>query len=416
MQRFDGTQLRVVPLPSNAQLLEDFIALSFGLESGRRLPVLTRFEGPVTVSVVPGAPATLSGDLDQLLVRLRREAGLNIRRVAAGQAASITVEALPREVFQHLVPEAACFVVPNVSNWKSYLAVRSRAQTDWTALRVRETVAVFLPSDVNPQEVRDCLHEEIAQALGPLNDLHRLAWSVYNDDNLNVVLTSYDMLILRVTYDKALRSGMSEAEVRAVLPSVLRRINPDGERPGAPLVPETPRAWSRAIERALLPDMSDTRRVRAASQAVRIARAQGWADVRLGYALLTYGRAALPVDPQSAFAAIVEAERVFLAAYGPEVHSAQAIIQPAAFALTAGKPEVTLQLTKRALASARRGQNAALMSTLLLLQSEALVAEGKGREAVALRREAQAWGLYGFGSDEAVQARTAEVAALRPGL
>jgi len=34
----------------------------------------------------------------------------------------------------------------------------------------------------SPQEVRDCLHEELAQALGPLNDLYRLPDSVFNDD------------------------------------------------------------------------------------------------------------------------------------------------------------------------------------------------------------------------------------------
>jgi hypothetical protein len=65
-------------------------------------------------------------------------------------------------------------------------------------------VAVFIPSDVSPQEVRDCLHEEVAQALGPLNDLYRLPDSVFNDDNFHAVLTGFDMLILRTYYDAEL--------------------------------------------------------------------------------------------------------------------------------------------------------------------------------------------------------------------
>jgi hypothetical protein len=82
-------------------------------------------------------------------------------------------------------------------------------------------MAVFMPADVAPQEVRDCLHEEVAQAIGPLNDLYRLPDSVFNDDNFHTVLTGFDMLILRATYAPELRSGMTRAEVAAALPGIL---------------------------------------------------------------------------------------------------------------------------------------------------------------------------------------------------
>ncbi len=70
-------------------------------------------------------------------------------------------------------------------------------------------MAIFLPGDVSPQETRDCLHEEMAQALGPLNDLYRLGDSVFNDDNFHTVLTGFDMLVLRTYYAPDLRSGMT---------------------------------------------------------------------------------------------------------------------------------------------------------------------------------------------------------------
>ena len=77
--------------------------------------------------------------------------------------------------------------------------------------------------------MRDCLHEELAQALGPLNDLYRLSDSVFNDDNMHTVLTGFDMLILRVFYSPALRSGMTRAEVAARLPAILAQLNPAGQ-------------------------------------------------------------------------------------------------------------------------------------------------------------------------------------------
>jgi hypothetical protein len=131
---------------------------------------------------------------------------------------------------QRVVPQAACFVVPRVSSWAEFRRARGSRDLDWTTLTGRDRVAVFIPSDVSPQEVRDCLHEEVAQALGPLNDLYRLPDSVFNDDNFHAVLTGFDMLILRTYYDAELANGMTRAEVSARLPGILARLNPGGAR------------------------------------------------------------------------------------------------------------------------------------------------------------------------------------------
>ena len=68
---------------------------------------------------------------------------------------------------QAVVPQAACFVVPRISSWSDYRSARRTDRVDWTTLTTRDRVAVFIPSDTAPQEIRDCLHEEVAQALGP---------------------------------------------------------------------------------------------------------------------------------------------------------------------------------------------------------------------------------------------------------
>ena len=53
------------PVRSNAAIAADILDLSFQLESGRLLPVLTRFEGPITIRVTGNEPPTLSRDLDR---------------------------------------------------------------------------------------------------------------------------------------------------------------------------------------------------------------------------------------------------------------------------------------------------------------------------------------------------------------
>ena len=155
-------------------------------------------------------------DLNRLLLRLEDEAGLEIYFTEA-ESANITIQSLPLAEIQNVLPTAACFVAPNVSSLNEFRRKRYSAETSWSRQKIRQKVGVFLPSDVAPQEIRDCLHEEFVQALGPLNDLYHLQQSVFNDDNAHTVLTSFDMLILRITYAPELRSGMTRTKVASKL-------------------------------------------------------------------------------------------------------------------------------------------------------------------------------------------------------
>jgi hypothetical protein len=402
------------PVRSNRSIAEDFLNLSFRLESGRELPVFTRFEGPVTVRVVGAAPPTLSGDLDRLLVRLRDEAGIAVRRVPATQDASITIETVTRAELQRAVPQAACFVVPRTTSWAQFRADRRNPRLDWTTLLVRDRMAIFIPSDVAPQEVRDCLHEELAQSLGPLNDLYELPDSVFNDDNFHTVLTGFDMLILRATYDPALRSGMTRAEVAARLPGILARINPAGEGMGSLPRDPTPRAWIDAIETALGPRTPPGRRRAAAAEAVAMARARGWNDHRTGFALYALGRLSLGADPDLALASFLQARQIFARNPQTRLHEAHVAMQLAAFALAAGEGDVALDLVDRAIPVVERAQNAALLSSLLFVRAEALTLLGQADAARAARLDSLGWARYGFGRDEDVLLRASEIASLRP--
>ncbi|MGB3251373.1 MAG: DUF2927 domain-containing protein, partial [Tabrizicola sp.] len=229
---------RALAAPSSgSSLTRDFMDLTFARESGRALETFSRFEGPVTVAMRGAAPASAAKDLARLIGRLRSEAGIDISPTTG--PATITVEFATRSDLRRLAPTAACFVVPNVSSLADYRRKRGSDQVDWANVTRRERAVIFIPADTSPQEVRDCLHEELAQALGPLNDLYRLSDSVFNDDNFHSVLTAFDMDILRMTDSPTLASGMSREEVAARL-GVSAAV-------GAGNPPD----WTRAIETAL---------------------------------------------------------------------------------------------------------------------------------------------------------------------
>jgi len=401
------------PMRPNREIATDFLDLAFSLESGRALPVLTRFEGPVTLAVTGRARTSLQTDVERLLARLRIEAGIDIRQVAPGPA-SITVEMITKQELQRLVPSAACFVAPNVSSWDEYKSARRTAQTDWTLLTERSRMAVFIPADVSPQEMRDCLHEEVAQALGPVNDLYRLPDSVFNDDNFHNVLTGFDMLILRAFYAPELRSGMTKAEVTARLPALLARLNPAGgngtPRPAAP----TPKAWKQAIETALGTKSSPQARRDAARRAVDLARVYNWRDNRLAFSLYALGRLHLAENSDIALAAFREAEAIFLEAPVTALHAAHMGVQLAAHALSLGNAETAIRIVDSHLGAVTQAENAALLSTLMMIKAQALEFQGRDPEAQLVRLDSLGWARYGFGSEAAIGARLNEIAAIVP--
>jgi len=413
MKMFSAAQV-TPPRRANSQIARDFMDLSFQLESGRAVKTFTRFEGPISLRVTGVTPPpSLQPDLNKLLARLRNEAGVPISQIKSGSA-NITIEVITRKSLKKYVPSAACFVVPRVSSWAEYRAARRSPELDWTSLQTREKVAVFIPADTSPQEIRDCLHEEVAQGLGPLNDLYRLSDSVFNDDNFHTVLTGFDMLILKAYYDNTLRSGMSHAEVASRLPSVLARLNPRGEGIGNRRTPPTPRSWVKSIETSLSPNQPSPRRREAAGKALWIAEAEGWSDGRRAFSYFIDGRLKMGRANKKAFENFRAADRIYATLPDAQLQRAHVGVHLAAFALSEGDGEAATAWVDLNLPAAIKSENAALLATLLMIKAEGLDLQGRESAARTVRLDSLGWARYGFGSDREVNARMREIASLAP--
>src|SRR6056297_1626907 len=408
-----GSPQPMPPARSNRDIERDFLELAFQLESGRTLPYLSRFDGPITIRVTGSPPPTLMPDLNRVVNRLRTEAGIDVMAVRGGDA-NITIEAVSRSDIRRHLPQAACFVVPNISSLAEYSKARHTRATNWSLLTERQRLAVFLPNDASPQEVRDCLHEELAQAIGPLNDLYRLPDSVFNDDNVHTVLTGYDMLILRTYYDRSLRNGMSRRDVADRLPAILARINPGGQTMPPRTLDPTPRKWIDAIQSALGPGAKPSQRRAAATQALNLATTLGWSDHRRAFSHYAMGRLLQATDPTIAQDHFILAQRYFGTRPDTALHRAYVASQLAAYAINAGNAEEATYLITPHLDTAARHENAALLATLLMLRAEALELSGRAAEGQNVRVDSLGWARYGFGSDWAVRAKLREIGALNP--
>lgn len=384
--------------PGSAALGRDFIDLSFAMESGQELATFTRFEGPITVALAGEVPAFAARDLGDLLARLRSEAGIDIQPTTG--PGRITVEFTTRAELRRLAPDAACFVVPNVGSLAEYRQKRGTAEVDWALVTERRTATIFIPADTSPQEVRDCLHEELAQAIGPLNDLYRLADSIFNDDNFHSVLTGFDMEILRLTYSPKLHNGMSRTEVAATL----------GAAPQVTVT--TAPEWEQAIETALGNRGSVPARLAAAERALFLARSAGWQDSRTAFSYFALGRLLAGSDAEAALDAFKSASAIYARLPEGALQVAHVDMQLATMALASGLPDQVIVLADHAMPVVRRYQNDALLATLMLIKAEALDQLGDAAGAAALRLDSQAFASYGFGPDSVIRARMADIAAV----
>jgi hypothetical protein len=357
-------------------------------------------------------PNGAKAELNRLIARFQTEAGLNVTTVPSGQKASIYVNFVAASEMKRLVPTAACFVVPGVHTLAEYRELRGTAITDWAHITQRSLVSVFIPDSTSPQEVRDCLHEELAQAMGPLNDLYELGDSVFNDDNFNTVLTDFDMMMLKLHYAPELKTGMNEAQVASLLPAMLARYNPQGTYSSGKAAPSpSPIAWSNLVGRAMGLGGASGRKV-AAEQMVQMAMAQGWYDSRLGLAYFLSGRLAALSNPVKAVEFFAKASDVYRAVPNGALHAAHVDVQLAAIALSSNQNEQAIAFVDRSTAAVTKGQNAAMLATLMLIKAQALQELGRDQEAQALRLDTVGWARYGFGSDQALRAKTAEIASI----
>ena len=271
---------------------------------------------------------------------------------------------------------------------------------------------MLIPDNAPPYIVRACLNEEIAQALGPVNDLYRISDTVFNDDNVYNSLTDYDLLILKLLYSPSLRNGMGQAAVRAALPALLAQANPAGQRNGR-IASEDGR-WKSLIETAMNSQNARAARLAAARSAVE--RARRFGDHRLAHSLIIYGRLTLRDQPQLAAPAFQEAYELNQTQLGPHnLRTALAGMHVAAVAVASGQFEAVITLTTPALATAKRFNDPVLVAGIQGLRALAFAQLGQNRAAASARLDSLAQARYAFGNNATqIAAAQAQIEGLMP--
>jgi len=88
-----------------------------------------------------------------------------------------------------------------------------------------QTRAIAVIRAEHPDLLRQaCIHEEVAQGLGLVNDSEKARPSIFNDDEEFALLTPHDELLLRMLYDPRLKIGMTAAEAAPIARQIAREL------------------------------------------------------------------------------------------------------------------------------------------------------------------------------------------------
>ncbi len=383
----------------NASLARLFVTLTHDTEWGGARPHLVRFEAPVAVRMEGRGAAAHRGFLAAYLGYLRQHAGVAIGPGEAG--ANMFVRLVPGADFRVLLPAASCVLVPGDRAWGAFANAPDRmGGLAMAAARRIEAVTIFIPEDAIPADLRRCLLEEIAQGLGPLNDLYGLGPSIFNDDFGHLWPTRLDLLMLRVLYDPALETGLGRAETERRARAALDRLNPAG-RAARPLPAVTHRSegrWRAHVAEALRTDRSAAERRRAARAALAFAEAAFPASAWHCHSLLLHAQLEKAADPERADAALAEAEGLCARVHGAEdPRLAQIRLTRAGLALSRAAPAEALAATEGlAPVLAGHGLDEALAAHYSI-RARALASLGQRAAARRAASQAAAWTAYATG-------------------
>lgn len=383
----------------NRSLADLFVRLTFETEWGGERAQLARLEQPIVVGLEGDAAEIHRPFLTDYLAYLRDNAGLEIREGQVGR--NLTVRLVEGRRFRRLLPAASCVLVPGDIRWRAFAkapdVLGGMAMVSASRL---EAVTVFVPDDAIPADVRRCLLEEIAQGLGPLNDLYGLGPSIFNDDFGHLWPTRLDLLMLRVLYSPDMQTGLGPRETERRALAVLDRINPAGRR-ARPLPGVTHRAeheWRKRIAGALRRDRSQTQRTQSAESALLLAEAALPGTSWHCHSLLTLARTETLGDPERAERHLDQAEQICGRIHGPDdPRLAQLRLSRAGIALALARPKDALVLSEGlAPVLAGHGLEEAL-AAYYELRTRALESLGRRGEARPEAEKAAAWRAYAMG-------------------
>ncbi len=219
--------------PTNDEILANFIKVAFGREGGDvdETRKLHKWAEPIRIGLVGEAAGRFRRQVETHARHLAYLTGWDIEPVRGGKAnmAVIFTDDIVDDILGKHRQVARSFFQSDEEMER--IVGRHRGKSIcYGAVAIRGGVIrgalVVIPPGRDKSTVWQCIVEEITQSLGLFADFDDISFSIFNDTSPWVDLTEQDQLMLRILYDRRLKSGMLAREARPIVRQILDELRP----------------------------------------------------------------------------------------------------------------------------------------------------------------------------------------------
>lgn len=209
---------------TDGEIIEGFLKTAFGAEYhlAGRVDRIRKFDGPVRV-FAESDRADRKTQLARVVSDIaKRVQHLDIAMTDANEAANVRVKLVrDRDLYRTLTSFYGAEKAREIRTSLDPQCLSGFRKNDDFEI---EHSDVILTVDNGDFVFLDCAYEELLQSLGPINDTASVPWTMFNDNVSMGYFDVYDQYILNLLYDPRIKAGMTVAEVKAVLPTVLKDV------------------------------------------------------------------------------------------------------------------------------------------------------------------------------------------------
>jgi hypothetical protein len=207
---------------SVAELERGFLALAFGsdLLVGARPRGIRRFDHPIRAVIVPGGSVDRSAAMSRVIDEYARKVpSLRLSLVSAPATADIEVRLIDEKNFKSALETAFGIKITHTFVARTNPQCMTSVQSETEGGVVRSIS--FIIVDKGDAVFLDCAYHELLHAFGLSNHDQSNPWTTLNQKRMVGYLSVYDRDLLTVLYDRRIVPGMTEGQVRGVLPKVI---------------------------------------------------------------------------------------------------------------------------------------------------------------------------------------------------
>ena len=220
---------------SAAELERGFLALAFGsdLRIGLTPRGIRRFDHPIRAAIVAGGSVDRGAAMTRILDEYASKVpNLRLSLVSERATADIEVRLIDEKDFKSALRAAFGVAITKTFVARTNPQCMTSVQSESEGGVVRSIS--FIIVDKGDAVFLDCAYHELLHAFGLSNHDQRNPWTTLNQKRMVGYLSVYDRDLLTVLYDRRIVPGMTEGQVRGVLPKVITdlALAADARKPG----------------------------------------------------------------------------------------------------------------------------------------------------------------------------------------